>query len=287
MTRGQRFCFLLPFLLLVVPFLVGPVFYGFAASFTDYSPFTRHPRVIGLATYRRILSDPLFAGSVRTVVIFALVAIPVELGLGVAVAWLLRAPFRGRGLVRALLLLPWLVSPVANGVMWHFLFESTAGIPGFFLSLVGLPLRPSPLGVRGLALPATLLTEIWRVTPLVTFLVLPGLEAIPRAAWEQATLDGASPGQRVRHVGLPFLRPVLFAVTTLLVGTALGAFDGILILTHGGPGTETLTPALYSYQKAFQVNNWPVGASSAWLIAAAVIVAGGVSVLFARRGEAA
>src|SRR5262249_57291788 len=89
-----------------------------------------------------------------------------------------------------------------------------------------------------------------------------------------ATLNGASWTRKVLDVALPSVRPLLLAITMLLIGLSLGTFDGVLILTGGGPGTSTVTPALYSYNQAFGVNDWPTGAASAWLIAAGVNGAG-------------
>ncbi len=107
-----------------------------------------------------------------------------------------------------------------------------------------------------------MLTDIWRKTPFVSFLLVPGVLAIPPDQWDQATLDGA------------------------LLCDTLGTFDSILILTGGGPGTETITPGLYSYQQAFQVNDWTVGATAAWCIAAAVLVVGlGYLLLMRRESE--
>lgn len=130
-----------------------------------------------------------------------------------------------------------------------------------------------------LALPATIFVEVWRVAPFVTFLLLPGLSSIPTERWEDATLDGASWIRQVLEVALPSLRPLLLAITMLLVGLSLGTFDAVLILTGGGPGTATVTPALYSYRQAFGVNHWPTGAASAWLIAAGVL---GVGLVYLR-----
>jgi multiple sugar transport system permease protein len=224
-----------------------------------------------------------FARAFRTIGLFTLVTVPVELLLGFVAAWLLREPFPARGLVRVLLLIPWLISPVASGVMWRFLYASGSGILNYALALFNLPLQPSPLGVRGLALPAAMIAEIWRKTPLVSFLLVPGLISVPSHMWQQATLEGASILHQVRHIGLPWLRSILLPVAMFLAGDALGTFDGVLMLTGGGPGAETLTPALYSYQRAFQLNNWPLGASSAWVIALATMLLGTGYLLLMRR----
>lgn len=274
---------MLPLLLLIGPFLLWPAVFGLFASFTNYSPFSLHLRFTGFANYASLLQDGYFRTAFRTLAIFSVFAVVLEILVGLVVAWLLREPFRGRGIVRVLLLLPWLVSPIASGVMWHFLYELSAGIPNYFLALLHLPIRPSPLGLRGLALPATMLVEVWRTAPLAGFLLLPGFSLIPRELWEHATLEGSRLFSQVRHVVLPSLRPLLLTVAMLLIGTSVGTFDSILILTHGGPGTETLLPALYSYQKGFQVNNWPIGATSAWFIGAAVMAAGGLYLALTRK----
>jgi ABC-type sugar transport system permease subunit len=209
-----------------------------------------------------------------------------ELVIGFGLAYLLRRPFRGRGLLRVLLLAPWLVSPIANGVMWTYLFNSNTGLVNFWLALLRLPAPPSPLGLLSLALPTTIAVEVWRSAPLASFLLLPGLLAIPAEQWEQAAVEGAPLLLRLWHIALPPLRPLLLTVAMLLVGSSLGTFDTVLILTGGGPGTATLTPGLFSYQQAFQVNNWPIGATSAWLIVAAVVLIGLVYLRLGRRAEA-
>lgn len=283
LTRRDRLILLLPLLLVIGPFLLWPVAFGFFASFTSYSPFESHPHLTGFANYASLIGDQYFRSAFRTIAVFSLSAVVAELMIGLAVAWLMREPFRGRGFIRVILLIPWLVSPVANGVMWHFLYESSAGIPNYLLALLNLPLQPSPLGLRGYALFATLIAEVWRTAPLVSFLLVPGFSSIPRQLWEHATLEGVSVFNQVRSIALPSMRPLLLTVAMLLVGNTLGTFDSILILTHGGPGTETLTPALYSFQKAFQVNNWPLGATSAWFVFVAVILVGVVYLFLSRR----
>jgi ABC-type sugar transport system permease subunit len=121
---------------------------------------------------------------------------------------------------------------------------------------------------------------------LVSFLLVPGVLAIPADQWDQATIDGARLWHRISHITIPWLRPLLLSVALLLIGDTLGTFDTILILTGGGPGSETITPGLYSYQQAFQVNDWPLGTTAAWLIAVAVLVVGiGYLVLMRREGE--
>ena len=178
--------------------------------------------------------------------------------------------------MRILLLVPWLVSPIANGVMWHYLLNSQIGLLHFVLAWVGRAMESSPLGLHGLALPTVIATDIWRMAPLVSFLLLPGLLSIPTDEWEQATLEGASVWNQIRHIAIPRILPLLLTIALLLIGATLGAFENVLMMTGGGPGTETVTPGLSSYQQAFQINNWSVGATGGWLIVAAILAIGSI-----------
>jgi multiple sugar transport system permease protein len=283
LTRRDRTILFAPLVVLLGGWLVLPAVLGLFATFTTYSPFTTTVRPSGFANYAAVAGDPQFGAAIRNIIIFTVIAVPLELAIGFGIAYLLRRPMKGRALWRVLLLAPWLVSPIAAGVMWHFLFSGTTGILDFGLGWIGLPEVASPVGDLRLALPAAVAVEVWRVAPFVTFLLLPGLVSIPNERWEEATLAGASPLQQIRHVAIPELRTLLLTVGMLLVGLAFGTFDTILILTGGGPGTATLTPALYSYSRAFQTNDWPVGAASGWLIAVGVIAVGVVYLRLARE----
>jgi multiple sugar transport system permease protein len=283
LTRRDRIVLFVPLAVLLGGWLVLPAVLGLFATFTTYSPFTTTVRFSGLENYAAVVQDPQFGAAIRNIVFFTAVAVPLELVVGFGIAYLLRRPMKGRALWRVLLLAPWLVSPIAAGVMWHFLFGGATGIVDFAFGWIGLPEVASPLGDVRLALLTAIAVEVWRMAPFVTFLLLPGLVSIPNERWEEATLVGASWIQQILHVAVPELRTLLLTVAMLLVGLSFGTFDTILILTGGGPGTATLTPALYSYGRAFQTNDWPAGAASGWLIAAGVIAVGGVYLRLARE----
>jgi len=274
LTRRDRVVLFAPAIALLSLGLALPALLGLAATFTTYAPFGAPLQFSGLANYAAVFSDPAFAAAVRNITIFTVSAVPLELLVGFGLAYMLRRPIRGRSLWRVLLLVPWLVSPIASGVMWRFLLGTTNGIVDFVLGWLGWPDVSSPIGDVRLALAASIAIEVWRVAPFVAFLLLPGLLAIPAEQYEEATLNGASWVHRVKDIALPSLRPLMLAVAMLLIGLSLGTFDSILILTGGGPGTSTTTPALYSYNQAFTASNWPLGAASAWLIAVGVLGAG-------------
>jgi multiple sugar transport system permease protein len=285
LSRRDRFVLCAPLAILLVGWLVGPAILAMLATFTTYSPFTTSVRFVGLANYSAVLQDPQFGASVRNIVAFTVLAVPLELVAGFAIAYALRRPLRGRAALRVLLLLPWLISPIGSGVMWHYLLGSTNGLVDFILGWFGAT-ATSPLGDERLALPVVVAVEVWRMAPFVAFLLLPGLAGIPRDRWDDAKVSGAPWIRQVFDVAVPAVRPLLLTVTMLLTGFALGSFDAVLILTGGGPGNATLTPALFSYATAFETNDWPAGAASAWMIAAAVLALGVVYVRLVRDGDA-
>ncbi|HYU62577.1 MAG TPA: sugar ABC transporter permease [Verrucomicrobiae bacterium] len=286
LTRRDRLVLFSPLAVLLGGWLLLPALLGFMATFSTYSPFSTTLNFAGLDNYASVVSDPQFAAAARNLAIFTAVAVPLELVVGFGVAYILRLPVRGRTLWRILLLVPWLVSPIASGVMWHFLLGGATGILDFVLGWLGQPEAPSPMGDPRLALPTAIAVEVWRISPFVTFLLLPSLASIPTERWEDAILSGATWFGRLMNVALPSVRPLLLTITMLLVGLAFGTFDSVLILTGGGPGTATLTPALYSYSRAFVANDWPVGATAGWLIAAGVLAAGLVYLWLARQRAA-
>ncbi len=200
MSRRQLLLFLTPFFLIVIPFTIWPALFGLFTSFTNYIPFQKISlRFVGFTNYAFIISYPSFRKAIANILVFTFVSVSVQLLLGVLIAYRLRKAFRGRSLIRFILLVPWLISPIATGVMWRFLLQPNAGIPNYWAELLWLPSFPSLLG-QGLALPTIIGVDIWRKAPLVMFLVLPGLEFIPSAYWDLADLEGMSLWVRLRHI---------------------------------------------------------------------------------------
>ena len=283
LTKSERLLLYGPLAIVLSIWLIVPALLGLAATLTNYALAQPAIRWVGLHNFEMLLADRSFAAAVRNIAVFSVLAVPTELVIGFGLAYLLRRPLRGRALIRLLLLLPWLISPVASGVMWHFLLGSETGFLNFAARSLGMPSLPSPLSQHGLDLLTVVLVESWRVAPLVAFLFLPGLTAIPRERWEDALLDGLPTLHKIRHVAVPAMAPLILAVTMLLIGGALATFDSVLTMTGGGPGTETVTPALYSHDMAFTAGNWPAGAASGWLIGGAVLLAGLIYLRLASR----
>lgn len=187
---------------------------------------------IGAANFVEAAGDPRFQGALVRTVAFALVSVPLELTLGLALALLMHAARRGRAFIRVAALLPWAVPTVVAALVWRFLFEEAA--PGW---------RVHPL----LAWVPIVLADVWKTTPFVAILLLAGLETIDPALGDAARTDGAGPLRRFFTITLPLLAPALVVAAAFRMLDALRLFDLAYVLTGGGPGTATEPLSLYAF----------------------------------------
>ena len=187
---------------------------------------------IGAANFVEAAGDPRFQGALVRTVAFALVSVPLELTLGLALALLMHAARRGRAFIRVAALLPWAVPTVVAALVWRFLFEEAA--PGWLVH---------PL----LAWVPIVLADVWKTTPFVAILLLAGLETIDPALDDAARTDGADPLRRFFTITLPLLAPALVVAAAFRMLDALRLFDLADVLTGGGPGTATEPLSLYAF----------------------------------------
>jgi multiple sugar transport system permease protein len=191
--------------------------------------------------------------------------------LGLMIALLLNKPFRANNVVKTLILLPMVATPVAMGMAWLLMLEPTIGVVNAFLRMVGLPTQPW-LASPQQALPSLMLVDIWEWTPMVALIALAGLASLPEEPIEAAVVDGASPFQRFWHVLLPLLAPTLIVAMLLRSIDALKTFDIIYTMTQGGPGFATETINIYSYVQGFSY--FQMGKASSLLVVFFAIVLG-------------
>jgi multiple sugar transport system permease protein len=239
-------------------------------------PFT------GLANYARLFGDDVFWLSLRHTIVFVAVAVALEVAIGLAIALVIDDERVALArLTRVLLLVPWGVPPVVNGLLWSFVFNAQYGYLNRALLALGAIREPvNWLGDPTLALGAVVTAYVWRTTPFNILLYHAGLRGIPRDCYEAAAVDGASGWRRFWHISLPLLRPVI-AVTLILRTTfAFMVFDEIFAITQGGPGNATWVAGWYTYRAAFQPPfNIGLGSASAWVMA---LILGAAALAYAR-----
>jgi multiple sugar transport system permease protein len=224
----------------------------------------------GWANYTRLLGDDVFWLSLGHTAAFVGISVVLEVAIGLGIALVVNDERVWLGRVtRLLLLVPWAVPPVVNGLVWSFVFNAQFGYLNRTLYQLGLIEHyVNWLGDARLALGAVITAYVWRTTPFNILLYHAALQGIPDDYYEAAEVDGASVWSRFRHVTVPLLRPVI-AVTLILRTTfAFMVFDEILAITQGGPGNATWVAAWYTYRVSFQPPfNVGLGAASAYVLA--------------------
>ncbi|MFW6050259.1 MAG: extracellular solute-binding protein [Myxococcota bacterium] len=236
---------------------------------------------VGLGNYAELAGDARFWGALRNTAVFAGAGLALELVLGLALALLLDRWRRGRGFVRATVLLPWALPTVVAGLVWRFLFEGEAAAAQAVASAAAQD-------VAWLAHPVAawvpvILADVWKTTPFVALLLLAGLSTIDGDLYEAARMDGAGPWQRFRHVTLPLLGPTLRVAVLFRAMDALRVFGLIYVLTGGGPGTATEPLALYTHEVL--LGHLRFGYGSALSVAVFLVTAAVALVLLAPLGR--
>jgi len=227
-------------------------------------PFT------GWENYGRVFEDPLFWVAIKNTLTFTAVTVTSEIVLAVAIALLInQTGIWTSRVTRFLILLPYAVPPIANGLIWTFLYSFQFGYLNRILFSAGLIDEPvNWAGEPATALYAVSVPYVWRTLPFAIILVHAALQGIPRELYEQAAIDGANAWQRFCKITLPMLRQVIAIILILRTAFAFAVFEEILAITQGGPGDATWVAAWYSYKVTFSPpNNFGMGAASAFILA--------------------
>lgn len=255
MKSSQRaaLLFLLPSFFFVGLFSIFPIVESFRLSFHRLIltlPWLGQ-RMVGWENYVDLLGDPVAVAAIRTTLIFIGVTVSLELLFGFAIALVLNEAFRGRGLLRAVVLIPWAIPTVVSSQMWRFIFNDRYGLANLMLFGADTSRYLAPLADPYLALTAIIIAEIWKTTPFAALILLAGLQGIPDELYEAASVDGATPWQKFWHVTLPLLRPALLLALLFRTIDALRVFDLVFVMTQGGPADATNVLQFYGYKKTF------------------------------------
>jgi ABC-type sugar transport system permease subunit len=208
---------------------------------------------IGLDNYAEIAGDPRFWAALGHTAFFTVVSIALELLLGLFLALAMNRVFRGRGFVRAAVLVPWAIPTVVAALLWRFMFESEAGIVNALLVDARILHNPIVWFIETTtAWVPVILADVWKTTPFVALLLLAGLQNIDLTLYEAAAVDGANRWWQLRHITLPLLKPAILVTLIFRTLDAFRVFDLIYVLTGGGPGTSTEPVALYTFNALLQ-----------------------------------
>ena len=243
---------------------IVPLIFSLGVSLFNYSIGSK-PIWVGLGNYINMFTDPQFWLATKVTVQFTVVAVSIEVVLGILLGFVMNQRFTGMGIIRLIVFLPMMLAPLVVGLFWRFMFDQTFGVIDYALTQIGLPTIPwliHPFWARA----AVVVVDVWQWTPFVTLLILAGLGTVPEELLEAATLDRASNWMKFRQIYWPYLRfPLLLALLFRSIDT-LKMFDSPFILTGGGPGNFSSTLSILGYR--YQIMFFSVGMAAAisWVV---------------------
>lgn len=283
--RKFKYLAVAPAVLVILLIGLFPVVYTLVVSLQNINMFEEDTSFSGLMNYARILGDLRFWQALLHTGIFLAVALPLELGLGLLLAFLFLERMPGRQVFVALLVLPVVISPIIAGATWRLLLDNRFGPVNQIVSwFTGEPATILWIVNPTFVYPAILLAEIWQWTPFMFLLLLAALSNVDRSQLEAAEIDGASFLVTFRKVILPAIGPVL-AIAVLIRGLDLfRLFDIVWALTKGGPGTMTETVSIYAYIQGFQQFETSYTAAMTFVL---ILILNGLVILALRRVEIA
>ena len=256
-----------PALIVILGVLIVPVVYALMTSFSAVSPSDHSLTFSGLQNYLKITSDKYFLNALKLTLIFTVVTVFAEIVLGVGAALVLNQPFKGRGFVRGVMILPWALPSVVNAVLWKWIFHGNYGALNALLSQLGLIDKYRLwLGTPKSAFWCVTAANIWKETPYVVLLTIAALSNISSDYYEAAKVDGSNAWKSFWKITLPLISTVVMILTITKTIWALQTFDLVHIMTGGGPASGTELMSVYIQKNTFKYLDFGYGAAMSFIL---------------------
>ncbi|MBM7656367.1 multiple sugar transport system permease protein [Neobacillus cucumis] len=278
------YLFLLPSLLILCVVGIYPLIQTLYLSFFDVSLTKQGSHFIGLANYKDLLSDIWFKVAYKNTWMFTAISVLAETALGLIIALVLNKKFKGRGWVRACVLIPWAIPTVVSARMWEWIFNAEYGILNYLLVKTGIiESNVNWLGETSTAMFAAIFSDVWKTTPFMALIILAGLQGISSSLYEAADIDGANKWRQFSYITFPLLIPSIMIAVLLRALDAFRVFDLIFVLTGGGPANSTEVLSSYAYKTTFSAGEVSSGAAMSSLMAVSVFVLAIVLLFFMNK----
>lgn len=208
---------------------------------------------VGFSNYRKLVADPLFWGASKNTIVFVVIGVLFEFLFGLGLALIMNSAIKGRGIIRAVALIPWAIPTVVSATMWLWLYNDQWGFINIALTKMGiLSQHKAWLSDPTISLFAVIFADIWKTTPFMALLILAGLQMIPYDLYESAAVDGANRIRQFFSITLPMLRPTILVALLFRTLDSFRVFDLVYVMTMGGPGHSTEVISLYTYKTLFK-----------------------------------
>jgi len=250
-TKHAPFILLTPLVLTLLLVTIFPTFYALSVSFMDFKLDSAIRTFSGFNNYLRIFVDRRFWNGFQNTLTFTLGAIFFQILIGMIIALFLNRQIFAVGVLKTIILIPMISTPVVISLLWVLLLNPQYGLLNYFFDVLNL--QPQNwLGNKGQALGALILIDVWEWTPFAVLVFLAGLQSIPDEVFEAAEIDGARSHQKFLFITLPSIKPFILIVAVFRFMDAFKWFDTFAVVTKGGPGISTENWSLYGYINAFE-----------------------------------
>jgi len=264
--RWMIYLFLFPSLAIFLLYRIVPIAWNVVLSFQEWKLIGPN-LFVGLTNYSEMIKSDVFWQSLVNTLIYFFVGSPITIGIAIFVAILVNKPLFGRNAYRAIVFLPYPITPVAIAIVWKWLYDEKVGLINYILRSLGLVKQGIPfLQSFSLALPSVIATSIWQVLGYFVLLLLTGLQSIPDDLYEVAELDGAGFITQLFRITLPLIRPTIFICFIVGIINSFTLFDMIYIMTNGGPGHATEILISNIYKNAFTFNRMGYAAAMTFVM---------------------
>ena len=267
--RRTAYYMVLPALVIILVVAFFPILYSVILSLTD-STITGIGGFVGAENYVEMVQNDDFLEGLRNTVIFTVVSVFFEFIIGLGIALAINRAFRGRGLVRAAVLVPWAFPTVISAVMWRLMFQDQVGIINYVANAIGLISQPI-LSDETLVLIGAILIDVWKTTPFMALLILAGLQTIPGEVYEAARVDGANVMQRFFRITLPLLKPAILVAVLFRTLDAYRVYD--LFWAVSDRQLESLSTFVYKGVRVSQLMFAPGNAAAVFIFITAFAIA--------------
>lgn len=276
LKKNTYLLFLLPWIIGFVLFLLGPILASLFLSFTQFDGISFQGQGASLSNYQEMMMDPMFWGSLKVTLSFAIISLPLGTVFAIALAIMLTQKVLGQSFYRTALYIPTVVPLVASSVVWMWIFKGDeTGLLNIILSKVfQLPVENLPLWLSdpNWALPSLIIMSFWSLgNPMLIYLA--GLQNIPDSLYEAAEIDGADELTKLWHITLPMLSPTIFFNVIIGIIQVFQYFVPAYVMTNGGPEGATMFYSLYTYKLAFDDFRMGYASALAWVLFLIVLVA--------------
>jgi len=267
--RRTAYYMVLPSLLIIVVIAFFPILYGIVLSLTD-STIGGFGSFVGLENYTEMFQNPDFREGLFNTVVFTVVSVSMEFAIGLGIALAINRAFRGRGLVRAAVLVPWAFPTVISAVMWRLMFQSQVGIIQYVANAIGIISDPI-LSSRTLLLIAAILVDVWKTTPFMALLLLAGLQVIPGEVYEAARVDGANVMQRFLRITMPLLKGAILVAVLFRTLDSYRVYDLFWVMSN--QELRSLSTFVYEGVRISQLQFGQGNAASVFIFVTAFLIA--------------